>query len=425
MLCGAFYWTIFNAVVFAVPSLSILGQYMGWTGLTDFVTSTAGSCVLSIVCLAIALLIVIFGQSLFKKLSILAIVVMTGGRGSFSTSHSPSRPRPSFIATGTPRLPRPVRLATTTSSLPPAGGGSPDAHPLDLGRELRRHGDRLHALHLDLRHRLRRRRGQVARQDPDQGAYGGMGDPGPARHLGVSSALSHIVDFDFLRAAAYQDFTAAVEGYTLPTRRATCPCSYVASGASPIIAWVASLTFLITMTWLNVIQFIVAQRILFAWGMDRMGPTVVHRGERTLGFTGRHVRPRRRASAMFLVVGYWYLFPSVLAGMVASGMQLISTFLLVAICAIILALPQEGGPHLGRLSLPRTGSSWDCRCSRSPGSSTSATSLRCSSSSSSTPTRATSPDRRRSSWSSSGSSGSCGTWSGSTAATGRASMWRT
>jgi APA family basic amino acid/polyamine antiporter len=111
--------------------------------------------------------------------------------------------------------------------------------------------------------------------------------------------------------------------------------SYVASGASPIIAWVASLTFMITMTWLNVVQFIVAQRILFAWGMDRMGPrwfTAV--SARWASPIGMYVLVA--AISMFLVVGYWYLFPSVLAGLVASGMQLTSTFLLVAICAIIL-----------------------------------------------------------------------------------------
>ena len=179
--------------------------------------------------------------------------------------------------------------------------------------------------------------------------------------------LTYVVGFDFLRATAFQDFNGTVEGYTMAYSPSYMSLSYIASGASPIIAWVASLTFLITMTLLNTIQFIVAQRIMFAWGMDRMGLkwfTAVN--ARWASPVGMYVLVA--GISMFLVVGYWYLFPSVLAGMVASGMQLVSTFLRVDLCHRS-CLPQEGGPYLGS-PLPSTTGSWDCRSSRSPGSST-------------------------------------------------------
>ena len=42
------------------------------------------------------------------------------------------------------------------------------------------------------------------------------------------------------------------------------------------------------------------------------------------------------ALSAFLCVAYWYLFPSLLSGLVAAGMQMVSVFGLTAIAAIIL-----------------------------------------------------------------------------------------
>jgi len=334
MLCGAFYWTIFNAAVFAVPSLSILGQYMGWTGLTDFATSTAGSCILSIICLAIALLIVIFGQSLYRKLSVAAIIVMSGGvlilnipltftsKAEFAANwdaeaaKAGSLPYNEFLTAAQAA----GASAATTWNWSDTFGATAVVFFLFIwtfaisyvGGEVKRPDKVLIRAHV--------------------GSY-----MVPAL-LAVWAfiGLTYIVGFDFLRATAFQDFNGTVEGYTLAYPPNYMSLSYIASGASPIIAWVASLTFLITMTWLNTIQFIVAQRIMFAWGMDRMGPkwfTAVN--ARWASPIGMYLLVA--GISMFLVVGYWYLFPSVLAGMVASGMQLVSTFLLVSICAILLA----------------------------------------------------------------------------------------
>jgi basic amino acid/polyamine antiporter, APA family len=333
-LCGAFYWTIFNAVVFAVPSLAILGQYNGWTGFTDFVTSTAGSCLLSIVCLAIALLVVIFGQKLFKKLSILAIIVMTAGVAILNIAITFTS-KSGFISNWDTQAAKTGSLGyhEFVAAAGTAAGAAMPTHwtwsesfgitgivftlfiwtfcIAYVGGEVKSPSKTLIKAHM------------AAWVIPVVLA------------IWTFLALSHAMDFDFLRAAAYQDFTAAAEGYTMPYSSSYMSLSYVASGASPLIAWTASITFMITMTWLNVVQFIVAQRILFAWGMDRMGPrwfTAVN--AKWASPVGMYVLVA--AISMFLVVGYWYLFPSVLAGLVASGMQLTSTFLLVAICAIIL-----------------------------------------------------------------------------------------
>ncbi len=333
-LCGAFYWTIFNAVVFAVPGLQILGQYMGWTAFTDFVTSTAGSCVLSIVCLTIALFVVIFGQAVFKKLSIWAIIIMSAGVAILNIALTFTS-KADFIAnwdaeamkTGSLNYHDFVTAASASAGTPMATnwnwvqsiGVTGIVFTLFLwtfciayvGGEVKTPSKTLIKAHM------------TAWVIP------------AALGIWTFAALSHLVDFDFLRAAAYQDFTAALDGYKLPYSSSFMSLAYLASGGNPIIAFTSSITFMVTMTWLNVAQFMVAQRILFAWGMDRMGPR---------WFTSVNAKWASPVGmyflvagiSVFLVVGYWYLFPSVLAGLVASGMQLTSTFLLVAICAIVL-----------------------------------------------------------------------------------------
>ena len=148
-------------------------------------------------------------------------------------------------------------------------------------------------------------------------------------------ALNHIVDFNFLRAAAYQDFSAATKGYALPYSTSWMSLAYIASGSSPFIAIVASLTFLVTMLWLTLVSLLVAQRALFAWGMDRMGPRWF------TSVSARYGSPVGMYAfcagiSAFLCIAYWYLFPSILSGLFASGMQIVSVFGLTAIAAIIL-----------------------------------------------------------------------------------------
>jgi amino acid transporter len=340
MLCGAFYWTIFNAAVFASPSLSMLGQYLGWTGLSDFATSTAGSCVLSIICLAIALFIAIFGQSLYRKLSIVAIVIMSGGVLILNLPLTFTS-KAEFIAKWDAEAAKAGSLNYNDFLAAAQTAGASTATSWNWSDTL---GATAVVFFLFIwTWAISYVGGEVKRPDKvlikaHIGAYAIPALLAVWAFIG----LEKVMDFDFLRAAAFQDFNGTVEGYSLAYPPSYMSLAYIASGASPIIAWVASLTFLITMTWLNANQFIVAQRVMFAWGMDRMGPkwfTAVN--ARWASPVGMYCLVA--AISMFLVVGYWYLFPDVLAGMVASGMQLVSTFLLVAICAIVLAYRKKVG----------------------------------------------------------------------------------
>jgi len=153
-------------------------------------------------------------------------------------------------------------------------------------------------------------------------------------------ALGHLVDFSFLRAAAYQDYRVAygatpTGGYTLPYSTSYMSLVYIAAKANPVMAVVISVTFLVNVLWLLTVALIMCQRAMFAWGMDRMGPrwftSINHRFASPIGMYALVA-----AISAFMSIAYWYLFPSILSGLVATGMQLVSVFAVTAISAILL-----------------------------------------------------------------------------------------
>ncbi len=101
-----------------------------------------------------------------------------------------------------------------------------------------------------------------------------------------------------------------------------------------MVGLIAGLTFLVTALWLVVVNLLMCQRALFAWGMDRMGPrwftSISPRFASPVGMLGFVA-----GISAFMSIAYWYLFPSVLSGLFASGMQLVSVFAVTAISAII------------------------------------------------------------------------------------------
>ncbi len=156
-IMAQFYWNLFNASLLASPSLAMLGQYLGWSSFTNYVTSKAGATTISIVGFAIAFFIVAFGMKFFHRISLYVVGVIIGGVVIMNlmltfSSHASLRAQ----------LGRPGRQVPL-GHLPRLRGrcrqscGVAHAPHLELGRYLRRHRRRLHARHLGLRHRLRRR----------------------------------------------------------------------------------------------------------------------------------------------------------------------------------------------------------------------------------------------------------------------------
>ncbi len=333
-IVAQFYWNLFNSSLIAVPSLAILGQYLGWTGLSNFATSKHGGVILSCLGIGIAFLILAFGMKTFRHLSKVVIVIMLGGvvildlaltlasKASFikhwdaQAAKYHSLPYHQFVA-----------AAHTAGAATPTTWTWGDTFGATAGVFM------IFIWAFGIAYVG----GEVKRPDKTvmRAQWAAVGMP-VLLCIWAVLAIGHIMPYDFLRAAAFQDFSAATKGYNLPYSTSFMSIAFVASGANWFIGLVAGVTFGVTALWLVVVNLLMCQRAMFAWGMDRMGPTwftsINTRTASPIGMLGFVA-----AISAFLSVAYWYLFPSVLSGLFASGMQLVSVFGVTAISAIIFA----------------------------------------------------------------------------------------
>jgi amino acid transporter len=331
-ILAQFYWNLFNASLIAVPSLAILGQYLGWSGLANFATSKHGGVILSMVGIGMAYLILAFGMHIFHRLSVYVIFAMLGGVAILDAALTFSS-KAKFAATWNAQAAKyhSVTFDHFVAAAHAAGAATPKTWTWS---------DSLGAtagvfMLVIWAFGVAYVGGEVKRPDKTimKAQIAAMAAP-IVLCVWAVTALSRIVPFDFLRAAAYQDFAAATKGYSLPYSTSYMSLAFLASGANRVIGLVAGLTFLITAFWLVVVNLLMCQRAMFAWGMDRMGPK---------WFTSINSRTGSPVGMLafvagisaFLSIAYWYLFPSVLSGLFASGMQLVSVFAVTAISAII------------------------------------------------------------------------------------------
>jgi amino acid transporter len=333
-ILAQFYWNLFNASLIANPSLAIIGQYMGWKGLSTFATDKAGGAIVSIVGIGVAFLIVAFGTHVWHRMSRVIIAIILGGVAILDIALTFSS-KSSFIHNWNAQAAK-YHSLTYHNFIAAAGhaAGSPMPTTWNWADTF---GATAGVFMIFIwSFGIAYVGGEVKRPDKTliRANVAAVGIP-VVLLIWALFALNHIVDFNFLRAAAYQDFSAATKGYTVPYSTSFMSLAYLASGANPFIAIVAGITFLVNATWLVAIALIMCQRAMFAWGMDRMGPkwftSINHRWASPVGMYGLVA-----GISAFLSIAYWYLFPSVLSGLVATGMQLVSVFAVTAISAIIL-----------------------------------------------------------------------------------------
>ena len=308
-VCAVFYWNLFNASMFAVPSLSILGQYMGWTGLSNFATSKHGGLILSVICIALAYAVIVFGMRVFHKLSFWVVGIMLGGVVILDIALTFSS-KATFTRNWDAQAAK-YHSLTYQNFITAAGHAAGAAMPTTWNW-----GDTFGVtagvfMLFVWTYCMAYVGGEVKRPDQTLIRAQLLAVWVPAALcIWAVLAINHIVDFNFLRAAAFQDYSAATKGYALPYSTSWMSITFIASGANRFIAIVASFTFLVTMLWLTTVSLVVGQRVLFAWGMDRMGPRwFTSINPRTGSPIGMYTFCA--AVSAFLCVAYWYLFPSI------------------------------------------------------------------------------------------------------------------
>jgi len=145
--------------------------------------------------------------------------------------------------------------------------------------------------------------------------------------------LYKTVGFPFLSATAWVDETgAALAGFSLPWSP-----HFMSLGAvitqNPFLLGLIAISFIIYSIWFVVLSYLAFPRILFAWGMDRMGPN---------WFTDINVRTSTPIKNMVLlfVLGeigllLYALGPNLFLGLSVTSLEIVTVFGITAVAALL------------------------------------------------------------------------------------------
>ena len=153
--------------------------------------------------------------------------------------------------------------------------------------------------------------------------------------LWAAIALYHMVPFDFFSATQFVDNagTDVVEGYTVPWSTNFLGLLAMVN-QNKLLLFIAVLSFLAFDLWWVALSYLAFPRIIFAWGMDRMGPK---------WFTS--INPRFASPVknhvLCLVLGqigialYIFWQNETMQGLAVTAMEIFSVFGVTAIAALI------------------------------------------------------------------------------------------
>lgn len=328
------YWNFFLSSMVASPSLMIMGQYMGWSWLTRFSTSNWGIFFCSILCYLVAFLMVAFGMKIYTRIQkpltvigfggpiVMAAILLLCSKATFI--HNWNHTAAKYHSLGYHQFVNAV--------------GSAAGKPLPTTWNW---GDTIGAMTGGLMliiylYTIAYVGGEVKRADKSIIKANALIIFVPVAIAVVTiAALYKMVDFNFLSAAAYNDFHGGVKGYTAPFSTSYMSLTFLASGLNRVVGLMIAIVFLLNSFVLVAIDFILLGRVTFAWGMDRQGPR---------WFTS--ISPRWASPvgpfAFFAVIecigtaAYVWLFPSILTGLVGAGMQIVSVFVVTGIAALLI-----------------------------------------------------------------------------------------
>ena len=333
MVLGQMYWNIYRATWITQPALQMLGQFMGWPGLVTFAESKWGTFLCSVLLFALAFCIVAFGMNIFRKvqkpivaLTIIATAVcfiplLLTSKATFAANWNLAAAKYDSLDYASF-----IKAAEAASSA--AFTGSWTWHDT-IGAFTATFMLVVYA------YIIAYVGGEVKRPDKSimtANALGGL----------VTVALAflflfgayHAAESRFLVSAAFNEFNGGVEGYNLPFDSGVMGLVFVASGFNRAIGATLALTWLVSTVAIFAVILLFVQRVIFAWGMDRMGPKWF------TDITPRFATPMKGfllvtiGSAVFSGA-YILWLQSALAGLVAAGMMTVSVFLTTGISAII------------------------------------------------------------------------------------------
>jgi APA family basic amino acid/polyamine antiporter len=149
--------------------------------------------------------------------------------------------------------------------------------------------------------------------------------------LWLAIVLYRVVGFQFLSATAWVDYNG-LEGYTVPWST-----NYVGLAAmltkSPILLVLMAGSFILFNIWYVALSYMAFPRIIFAWGMDRMGPK---------WFTDidyRWATPVKNHILCFILgeigIAIYSFWQNPMSGLSITAMEIVSVWAVTAIAAVI------------------------------------------------------------------------------------------
>jgi len=146
-------------------------------------------------------------------------------------------------------------------------------------------------------------------------------------------SMYKVMPFDFISATAWIDNNGGIDGYNLPFLPSYMSLGYVAH-SNWFVAFAASLSYILFTFWYVALSYLAFPRIIFAWGMDRMGPKwFTDINPRFASPVKNHVLCFVLGQIMIAVYVFWQ--NEAMQGLAVTALEIFSVFGVTAIAALL------------------------------------------------------------------------------------------
>ncbi len=333
-LIAIIYWNFFIVTWFASPSMSMLAEFMGWTSFSNWIASKSGTFVLCAICIVGSYLTIVFGMRVYKTIQKPLIILALLGPAVIAVALTVTT-KADFIGHWN-ALAAQYHSLTYQSFTAAAGTarGTMFPHTWTWGATI---GAMDGAFLLFVyNYFIVYVGGEVKRPDRALLSANVLAVFIPA-FLGLWTVIGlyRIMSFSFFGATQWVTLGGGtLKGYNFPYPPSYMTLGWIASHGNWFVAVIACVSFLVV-TYLEVtLTFLGFSRILFAWGMDRMGPKWF------TDISPRWAGPIKTYTLAFAILfigtaAYVLWFTTLFTGLAAAGMQLVSVFFVTGVSAVI------------------------------------------------------------------------------------------
>ena len=146
-------------------------------------------------------------------------------------------------------------------------------------------------------------------------------------------SMSHAMPFEFISSTAWIDNNLGIEGYNMPFLPSYMSLAYVAH-SNWFVAMAASTSYMLFCFWYLALSYLAFPRIIFAWGMDRMGPKwFTDINPRWASPVKNYVLCLILAQAAIALYTFW--LGDYMQGLTVTGMEIVSVWGVTTIAALI------------------------------------------------------------------------------------------